>query len=107
MLSVSRGDHETAAQHLRTNLDWCKTWLSKAPVDEMTIWHQEELGKALMELKRYGEAFPHLRDAYAVRTAVEPDADRTFETMRNHAFVSTELGKVMIACRVYSELVAA
>lgn len=104
MSAVAAGDYDTAVQLLRANLDWCGTCLTGNPVDQMTVWHQEELGKALMRLNRYGEAFIHLKDAHAVRTAMEPEGDRTLETMRNYAFISGKLGKASTALTVYNHL---
>jgi len=60
-----------------------------------------------MKLKSYEEAYNHLQDAQAARTVVEPDADRTLETMRDFAFVAAELGRFSTAIRVYNNLLIA
>lgn len=45
LAAAAKGDYSTASRLLRMNLDWCKSWLSTDPVDEMTMWHRRNSPK--------------------------------------------------------------
>lgn len=99
--AADRGDLPAAVSLLRENLNWCQANLSKDPMHEMTLWHQESLATHLAQQGEFNEALVHIAEAYDNRNAVEPGGQDTANTLDQYAFVLAKLNQHHLAASKY------